>query len=504
MNTSAEHDYIKSYELGVKAVQANPKDLDAQHKVVLSLARLGALDLALAEYSRLGLDKVTGHEDIMALAGRLRKDLYLRSTGAKAASYAESSALKYDAAFQNTRGYYSGINAATMTLMAGMAEASVKARAQGILENLPLQENLTPTDHYFVEATRAEAFLLRGDIRKAKTTLKEAVAFDPLNYTAHAATLKQFQMILDKLEQERAWITELSPPRPIHYAGHINMTLPEGGERALSSTISDYLQQNDVGSGFGALAAGSDIIIAETLLAEGADLHVILPCEADVFLAQSVTPFGDDWGPRHINCLKQAKSVTIAAKSAPWPNAQLYRFAGQFAMGQAALKARTFGVVPMQLLIWDEKDTGSYTALHAADWNMTQKEQRIISVQTSAAAANTDNEIVGAFPSVLQSSRNKTAEKYETVSKAMMAALRLHERQESARLALHIDIPGENSDDILQKMLNHSGPQSIVMSEAFASLLAHFENSRFDISFAGLIPLSAEKNLRCYVLNSAV
>ena len=82
-----QHDYIQIYEAGIAALKSRPTDIDLQHQIVLALARAGALDFAISEYERFSLAAVRGHEDIMALNGRLSKDLYLRSSGSEAVSY---------------------------------------------------------------------------------------------------------------------------------------------------------------------------------------------------------------------------------------------------------------------------------------------------------------------------------------------------------------------------------------------------------------------------------
>ena len=89
------HDYIRSYEQAVEQLAQTPDDYDLRHKAVLALARAGALDFAIDEYQRYGLDKVRDHEDIMGLGGRLSKDLYLRSKGKAALKHAQDAAHKY-------------------------------------------------------------------------------------------------------------------------------------------------------------------------------------------------------------------------------------------------------------------------------------------------------------------------------------------------------------------------------------------------------------------------
>jgi len=153
------HDYIQNYEAGVAALKDRPTDRQLQHQIVLALARAGALTFAISEYDRFGLSAIKDDEDIMALNGRLSKDLYLRSSGQEALKHAKDAAQKYESAFQTSLGYYSGINSATMALMADLPKERVMARIEAIEALLPISQEITPTDHYFVEATRAECFL---------------------------------------------------------------------------------------------------------------------------------------------------------------------------------------------------------------------------------------------------------------------------------------------------------------------------------------------------------
>jgi len=110
------------------------------HSHTLNLARAGSTQFALSEYLRHGLDKIRSDEDIMALYGRLYKDLFLSQSGKEAKHSAQFSAEKYETAFKDTQGFYSGINAASMSLMAGFAEDMVRMRAQRILDILPATE----------------------------------------------------------------------------------------------------------------------------------------------------------------------------------------------------------------------------------------------------------------------------------------------------------------------------------------------------------------------------
>jgi len=497
--TIAQHNnYILSYEHAIKALKSRPDDRELQHQAVLSLARSGALDFAIAEYNRFGLHEITHHEDIMALNGRLSKDLYLRSSETTAIEHAQDAADKYEAAFKSTRGYYSGINSATMALMADMPSDNITERVKAVETLLPLPENLAPEDHYFIEATRAECFLLAGNQAETIKSLQSAVNFDPLNFSAHATTLKQFKMIARKRSEPIDWLTAFHPPKPIHFAGRIRVELSDQNLENLKITVSDTVQKSDIGFGFGALAAGYDIILAETLLEEGACLYVVLPCPIERFIDSSVRPYGDEWVERFQNCLDQAASVQILNPNAPWPDSNINRLTGQMAMGQAILMAQSLGVSPAQLLILGENSQGSYTSKHEIDWAQTGYEKIIVSSKKAeercAQAANIDDK----FRAVLRSSSQNSTKSYETLLGALHAANQFKKKDSETQIALHIEIPGVKNDQTLQHILDYGSPQSVLASEVFASLLALSERDNFNISYAGLIEPAQGHALRCY------
>lgn len=500
MTRTADHDYIQNYERSLAGLQLNPEDRNLQHQLVLSLARCGALDFAIAEYNRFGLSDVRHHEDIMALGGRLSKDLYLRSDGQAALEHARNAAQKYEAAFKDSHGFYSGINAATMALMANMPADIISARVTDILGHLPDPESLSPTEHYFVQATRAECFLMSGDIIQAKAVLRSAIQFDPMNYAAHASTIKQFEMICRKRKDECGWLVEFNPPRPAHYAGHIHLSLSDPELDALKTSAIDHIQKHDIGFGFGALAAGSDIIIAEALLAEGAELHLILPCPPDDFFNHSVAPFGSDWPKRYQACLDAALSLRILSK-AESPDPQLTRTSSQFAMGQAILMGQHLTVSPAQLLIWDEQKQSSYTAVHADDWSQTKEQQINISLRHRADAPTLkDQPDLCRF--LLSRSDASEPESYATALAALHAAVNLRNEAGNVKCALHIDVDGENANAVLSSILVRAAPQGILLSDAFASLLAVSEIAHFEMKFAGLIDVDDNEHIRCYAINA--
>ena len=500
----SKQDFIGTYERATTHLNTSPNEREFQHQAVLALARSGSLDLAIAEYARYDLSGIRHHEDIMALEGRLFKDLYIRAlwrgdhSGAK--SFAQQSAHKYEAAFQDTQGFYSGVNAATMALMADMPEDIISARVKAILDLLPDGQQLTPEDHYFVEATRAECTLLLGERASAKRSLQKARAFDPQNYAAHASTIKQFELILDKRAQDKHWLTDFRPPRPLHYAGHIWADSPRASDE-LGLKISDLIQQHDIGFAYGALAAGADIIFAETLLLEGAELNIILPESVEGFLERSVKPFGAAWVSRFNTCLEQAHSVTCLPEICDGKDHLRHGLAGHMAMGQAILRSEHLAVSACQLLILDPRRKGSLTALHGKDWTEAGLSQHVIHLGSEMKLGKPRNTPRQTIDVIARISSSKSAQRFGSFSQAMSETLN-QPKDKDAMLGFHFDLPG--ADDELDIIMSKNLAGSILVTEPIASYAALKHPKDYIITFAGTSPSKASAPIRIYTLQPLV
>lgn len=502
MTYEFSNNYIEHYETALGLIASNAYDVGAKHQAVLALARMGSLDFAVSEYARYGLGEIRNHEDIMALGGRLSKDLYLANSGKVALEHARDSAAKYEAAFQATKGFYSGVNAATMALMAGMPDEMIAARVDAILALLPQTSNLDPEDHYFVEATRAECFLLMGEGDKARLSLRGAIKFDPLNYAAHATTLKQFRLILKAKNQDAYWLKEFTPPRAVHFAGHIwddkTTPLTSSGDD-IATLLSDHIQAHDIGYGYGALAAGADIIFAESLLSDGAQLHVVLPCKSDAFLEQSVAPFGASWTARYKACMDGASSLTELEGAPLYSQADMQLLAGRVAMGQAIIKSRHFNNHAAQALLWDRRRTGSLTTHMAGQWQSANLDQIIVPL--SGLSKNKPGKGSSSKPVAVHMMTASTSEtiSYGKLEDAIAEALKMIADDVSIKLALAFDFTA--SSGALSGLLAQSPAGSICVTEPVACCIVLSGIADVSVTFAGSILMSNHAALRCYTVS---
>lgn len=498
MPAQKNSDSVASYERACVALASDPYDRQAQYHAVLALARMGSTQFAQDEYNRFGLSKVRGHEEIMALGGRVSKDLYLASNGAVAQQHALASAQKYDAAFQETQGYYSAVNAATMYLFAGVDRSDIHARANQILSRLPATENLTPAEYYFIEATRSECLLLLGERKKASQALKKAIRFDPLNYTAHASTLKQFRQIAAYQSDDDAWLDAFTPPRPAHFAGHIWHSDTKADP--LSSAILEDIQAHDIGYGYGALAAGADIEIAEQLLEGGAELHIILPCPPEDFVKLSVHPYGLSWPSRFEACLAAAHSISYLSHVGETDARTARHLASLIAMGKSILKAREFQVRPCQLLVQKQQDKNTLTSDLATLWKRARLDQIIVPLSgklrpehTISNGGQTPTPTSDLVPEVnIFSTVQKAPKKLSGIDQAMSAAKALQRPGETILMTYALEFEVLRVPDLTGL------PEGLFISEAIAATLALNPEKLSQLTFAGILKISQTLTVRVF------
>jgi tetratricopeptide (TPR) repeat protein len=349
--------------------------------LITALARAGALEQASRLFEEGGYFQARENPAALAVKGRLLKDraLAARETGdggERGALLAEA-ASAYAAADALDPQPYLLINVATLAFLGG---DTTRARvvAGEVLERLEAP-NLAETP-YWIAATRAEALLLRGNVEAANEALTKAIKLNRDGWSDHASTLRQLALICTAGGIDAGWL-DVHRPRPsLHFAGHLGIA-PEDSV-GLADEVTIVLAEERVGFGYGALAAGADIIIAEALIAKGAALHVILPTSREAFVDQSVLPYGTAWLSRFEACIAAAESVRCVSAVAGEYEPLATALAGDVAMGMARRNAGMLQSHALQLLIVDEGEgdygNGSSTARDGVVWTRTGAAQRKI------------------------------------------------------------------------------------------------------------------------------
>lgn len=238
---------------------------------------------------------------------------------------------------------------------------------------------------YWDFATLAEAYLLLGRMDEAKAALIEAFNRFGSDVGSQASTRLQFSRLAALPGWGRArGLLELFPvPLTVAYSGHMmagrlmSSEQQSVAEALLRPQIDAWIVENRPSAAFGALAAGSDILIAEAMLGADVDLHVILPLRFERFIRESVGPGNPEssqgfWESRFNSCLARARSVTFAEtrhNAGVSNHNALFREATRLACGHALIQSDEWQGRMKFLAVWDgfEPTNIAGTAMAVAD-----------------------------------------------------------------------------------------------------------------------------------------
>jgi adenylate cyclase len=341
----ARGDLLTAYDEVKRAKELGHPGLD--YLEVLTLARLGDTEQGLRRYHDYRIDEMGG-VDALSLKARLLKDQAFADGGRPDQEKLLEACGWYSAVYRETRSNYPAINAATLALIAGRRQLAT-ALARAVVK----QGQADPRQDYFSLATQAEALVILGDIEGAARALAEATAATDADVGARSTTLLQLQRLqaaTDDAPGVKTLVDLIRPPAVAMFCGNIFVADPEI-EEPLASEMSQVIARENVGFAYGALAAGSDILIAEELIKRGTELHVVLPFAETDFVAQSVAPGGEAWLRRYDFCRARAASLTLASHMSYVGEGAQFAYGSKVTMGMARLRARHLHGEAIQLAI---------------------------------------------------------------------------------------------------------------------------------------------------------
>ena len=373
-------DLFGAYDAASRAIAAGDTSEDLAHQMALTLARMGDTARALDMFRQAGLDRSKDPHK-RALGARLLKDRGLEGYRAElVAGY-----LAYLRIWKETRDPYPGINAATLALLLGK-----EGKARRLAKRLLALPSISDPEDYYCAATQVEALLILGRPREAAEASRRSVAQPKSSIGGRAGTLRQLSLVADHLglpaEEREPVLAPLRAPAAFHFCGHIFLADP-GAEERIAREIDALLEARHAGYGYGSIAAGADVLVAEAIIRRRAELHIILPCAKADFIEQSVRPAGESWIARAEACIAAARSVTFASHLEYVSDPTLFAYGSAVAMGLARLKAEQLSAEGFQLAIWDGSPGGEVgTAADVRLWRSQGGE----TVRVDPGAVNRD------------------------------------------------------------------------------------------------------------------
>lgn len=154
----------------------------------------------------------------------------------------------------------------------------------------------------------------------------------------------------------------------IHYCGHIisvdnSGRFPLSNEKPVQQSLDQLLLELNVKSGYGSLASGADILVAENLIKQGAELHLIFPFDIDDFVQSSVLASGKQWQLRFKHIIDRATSITQIFYNRPTDENTSYALCTEIALGLSLNQWLNEGLTsldfPKQVTVWDGEKTQS-------------------------------------------------------------------------------------------------------------------------------------------------
>lgn len=378
-NAMAKGNLIRAYDICLNALSEDSENRAFQHLRILSMARMGDTSSAFELFENYELAKSPDPHH-RALKARLLKDRALTGIRLQEGNREILDAARaYATIFDESGDYYPAINAASLYSMAGE-----KNEARSLAKAVLKMPDIVSANNYYSVATMAEAKLLLSDLPGALSSLRLAASLPEANHGTKSSTKAQFYHIAQSIGLSDAEISGLLEPLQVpqvaFFCGHM-FRADTNVEFNLKADILKLIAKEDIGFGYGSLAGGSDILIAECLLEKGAELNVVLPFEKEDFITQSILPCGEGWRDRFDHCLAKANSVIFASEMNFVDDQAQFQYGSHVAMGLTRLRAKHLGGQATQIAIWDGKEAMGLagTGADVRGWRAVNGKSLIIS-----------------------------------------------------------------------------------------------------------------------------
>lgn len=338
--------------LASEALLSSSDDLSVKQVHALALSKSG-IPLGAAEFFAPVHREYPNDAETAGIMGGIYKELFRQTQDQK---YAILSRDAYLNNFLITHHYYTGINAATMSAIAGKFQRG-REIAQEVLSVLP-----PSTDDFWELVTMAEARLLIKESKAAAELYFKAHQLAGQDWGKLNIVYNQLWMLNHYMLIPSETLKLFSPPVVAVLVGHMIdhplRPVPRFQNEyagAIKQALSGIVKTLNARIGYTSLACGSDILFAEVIREIGGEINIFLPFSKEDFLETSVRFAGEDWVNR-FDQIASSTTIHYLTREAYMGNDDLFAFHGRVLFGLAILRGRMLHSEPYLLTILSERD----------------------------------------------------------------------------------------------------------------------------------------------------
>lgn len=326
----------------------------------LRIKQLYALSISKSGNPQLALNFLSGvysanpeDPETAGILGGVYKDLFRKLQDSK---YAILSRDTYSKNFSITKNYYTGINAATMSAIAGKAVQGREIASAVIA----LIESTANSVWEF--ATLGEAYLLIKNRDRSVEYYIKARQSAGNDWGKVLSIHNQLWLLNHYVPVPKEIFRIFAPPIVMAFAGHMvdapnraTPRFPAVIETKVKDSIKSAIRTLNASIGYCSLACGGDILFAEAMVEEGGEVHVLMPFNKSDFINTSLAFAGEHWVNR-FEALQTKYPSTFITHDLYGGNDDLFSLLGKVIFGAAILRSQTYHQEPFLLTVLSEFD----------------------------------------------------------------------------------------------------------------------------------------------------
>lgn len=345
--------YLEAREFAIRLKDDPLVDhLRVDQLLAISLSKSGSPEQALPHLD-LAYRRNPEDPETAGILGGVYKDLFRKLQDSK---YAILSRDTYAKNFEVTGNYYTGINAATMSAIAGRA---VQGREIATRVISKLESKATSL---WELATLGEAYLLTKNRDRAVEYYIKARKLVGNDWGKVLSIHNQLWLLNHYIPVAKEILRIFAPPTVLAFAGHMIDApdrkiprFPASIEGKVKDFIKAAIRTLQASIGYCSLACGADILFAEAMLEEGGEVHILMPFNKHDFVHTSLGFAGEQWVNR-FEALHSKYPNTFITHDHYGGNDDLFSLLGKVIFGAAILRSQTFHQEPYLLTVLSELD----------------------------------------------------------------------------------------------------------------------------------------------------